>query len=88
MRNLLLWVAIFADGKYAFLQILKYLRGEIIMPLTLKEWIDRAENDRRFMENVTEIKHIPAVAGVYEEFPSWIDKALKDVLVASGIEKL
>ena len=56
--------------------------------LTLEEWLERAENDRRFMENVRAIRKIPPRPGVYDKFPSWVRSSLKKVLAQRGIRQL
>ncbi len=56
--------------------------------LTLAEWLARAQGDRRFRENATSITHIPASAGSYAPYPSWVNPRLKDVLVKRGMKQL
>ena len=56
--------------------------------LTLKEWIIRAENDKRFMENVTAFKRLDASSGGFSPYPAWVDKRIKNVLEARGIKNL
>ncbi len=56
--------------------------------LTLSEWLARAERDRRFRENATAIRRLPASEGKFAPYPSWVDPALQKVLKARGIEKL
>ena len=56
--------------------------------LTLEEWLARAENDRRFMENVRAIRRIPARDGVYVPYPAWVHPSLAKVLQARGMGRL
>jgi len=53
--------------------------------LNLSEWLSRAENDRRFSENATSIKHIPASEGSFAQYPQWVDPLLQKVLTQHGI---
>jgi DEAD/DEAH box helicase domain-containing protein len=56
--------------------------------LSLSEWLARAENDRRFRENATSIKRIPASEGSYAPYPHWINPVLRKVLTERGMTKL
>ncbi|MEK6655785.1 MAG: DEAD/DEAH box helicase, partial [Thermodesulfobacteriota bacterium] len=56
--------------------------------LTLQEWLTRAENDRRFMENVRAIRRIPTRPGDFSGYPAWVHPSLKNVLAARGIDRL
>ena len=56
--------------------------------LTMKEWLSRIEKDRRFMENVKAIKHIPAAEGCYSSFPPWIHPGIRLILEKRTIERL
>ncbi len=56
--------------------------------LSLKEWLERAEGDRRFRENATSITHIPASEGSFAPYPSWVNPRLKAVLAKRGLKRL
>jgi DEAD/DEAH box helicase domain-containing protein len=56
--------------------------------LTLTEWLERAENNRRFMENVRAFKKIPARPGAFSDYPVWVHPRLREVLSKRGIERL
>jgi DEAD/DEAH box helicase domain-containing protein len=56
--------------------------------LTLSEWLARIEKDRRFRENATSIKHIPASEGTFANFPPWMSPLLQKVLAKRGITQL
>ncbi len=56
--------------------------------LTLKEWLARAEGDRRFMENVRAVRRIPEREGVYRPYPDWVHPSLAQVLAARGMGRL
>ncbi|HOS98538.1 MAG TPA: DEAD/DEAH box helicase, partial [Deltaproteobacteria bacterium] len=56
--------------------------------LSLKEWLQRLESDRRFRENATSVTHIPASEGSYAPYPVWVHKGLKAVLEKRGIRRL
>ncbi len=56
--------------------------------LSLSEWLSRAESDRRFRENATSIKHIPASEGSFAPYPLWVNPLLKKVLTERGISEL
>jgi DEAD/DEAH box helicase domain-containing protein len=56
--------------------------------LTIKEWLSRRENDRRFMENVRAMKQIPASEGQYTPFPGWLHPGLCSILEKRGIYHL
>ena len=56
--------------------------------LTLKEWLARIENNRRFMENVRAIRRLPALNGQYADFPEWIHPRFRQVLEKRGIRQL
>ena len=56
--------------------------------LTLAEWLDRAESNRRFMENVRALKKIPAQAGIYTDYPTWVHPRLREVLGEKGVRRL
>jgi DEAD/DEAH box helicase domain-containing protein len=56
--------------------------------LTLEEWLERAEKDRRFMENVRAIRKIPARPGEFAPYPEWVHPSLKKVLSDRGIGRL
>jgi len=56
--------------------------------LTLSELTARLKNDRRFMENVTALKHLPAQEGDYAEYPDWVDTRIRDVLQNRGYKRL
>jgi DEAD/DEAH box helicase domain-containing protein len=56
--------------------------------LTLKEWLSRKEKDRRFMENVTSIKHIPAREGNFAPFAEWVHPRIRSILEKRGVHQL
>ncbi len=56
--------------------------------LTMDEWLSRLANNRRFMENVTSLRRIPATEGRYAAFPAWIHPRLRLVLEKRGIGQL
>ena len=56
--------------------------------LTLAEWLERLENNRRFMENVRAIRKIPARPGSFADYPAWVDPHLQAVLKERGMERL
>ena len=56
--------------------------------LSLKEWLARAEGDRRFRENATSITHIPASPGSFAPYPYWVNPLLKAVLERRGMAQL
>ena len=56
--------------------------------LTLKEWLTRLENNRRFMENVRAVKHLPAAQGRFADFPEWVHPRLRQILENGGIRRL
>jgi DEAD/DEAH box helicase domain-containing protein len=56
--------------------------------LSLKEWLARAEGDRRFRENATSITHIPASPGSFASYPYWVNPLLKAVLERRGMGQL
>ena len=56
--------------------------------LSLSEWLARARNDRRFLENATFIAEIAPSEGSFSQYPPWINPLLQKVLVGRGITKL
>jgi DEAD/DEAH box helicase domain-containing protein len=56
--------------------------------LSLAEWLQRLESDRRFRENATSVTHIPASEGSYAPYPAWVHPGLKTVLEKRGIGRL
>lgn len=56
--------------------------------LTLDEWLDRLEGNRRFWENVRGVKRIPPREAKCADFPPWLDEKIKGALKERGIEKL
>ncbi len=56
--------------------------------LTLPEWLQRIENNPRFRENVTALRHLPAFSGSFAPFPAWVHPRLKAVLSSRGIDRL
>ncbi|MBN2687114.1 MAG: DEAD/DEAH box helicase, partial [Deltaproteobacteria bacterium] len=56
--------------------------------LTMKEWLSRIEKDRRFMENVRSIRHIPAAEGRFSSFPPWIHPRIRSILEKRTIDSL
>ncbi len=60
----------------------------VMATLSLKEWLKRAEGDRRFRENATSITHIPASEGSFAPYPSWVHPRLKAVMESRGLKRL
>jgi len=56
--------------------------------LTLAEWLGRIKNNRRFLENVTALEHLPESPGSYASYPAWVHPRLKAILSREGIERL
>ena len=56
--------------------------------LTLAEWLGRIKNNRRFLENVTTLEHLPESPGSYASYPAWVHPRLKAILSREGIERL
>jgi len=56
--------------------------------ISLTEWLTRAEKDRRFRENATAIRHIPALQGSYAPYPHWVNPLLQKILTGQGIGQL
>ncbi len=56
--------------------------------LTLTEWLARAENNPRFMENVTAVRHLPAKDAVLAPYPAWVDGRIRAVLNRRGYKSL
>jgi DEAD/DEAH box helicase domain-containing protein len=56
--------------------------------LTLAEWLERMEKNRRFMENVRTLRKIPARQGAYADYPGWVHPQLQAVLKERGIDRL
>lgn len=56
--------------------------------LTLKEWLVRLGNNRRFMENVHAWRCIPEFSGRFDSFPAWLDERIAALLRQRGIEHL
>lgn len=56
--------------------------------LTIKEWLSRRENDRRFMENVRAFKKSPVFEGSFAPFPDWVHNRLRSVFAKKGIDRL
>src|SRR5512136_1193866 len=56
--------------------------------LTIKELLSRKKNDRRFMENVRAMKHLPAFEGKFAPFPAWVHRSIQSILKARGIYQL
>ncbi len=56
--------------------------------LTLDEWLSRLEKNRRFMENVSALKRIPAREARYVDYPGWVHPRLRSVLEARGMRRL
>ncbi|MCX5853797.1 MAG: DEAD/DEAH box helicase [Deltaproteobacteria bacterium] len=48
--------------------------------LTIREWLSRREEDRRFMENVRAMKQFPPFEGRFTPFPEWIHPRLRAIL--------
>jgi DEAD/DEAH box helicase domain-containing protein len=66
----------------------EHRRGRGMAHVSLSEWLARTEADRRFRENATSIKHIPASEGSFAQYPPWINPLLQKVLVKLGITEL
>ena len=56
--------------------------------LTLKEWLARLKDNRRFMENVKEWRHFSPFDGRFASFPPWLDQRIASLLRMRGIESL
>jgi len=56
--------------------------------LTLKEWLTRLENNRRFRENVQAWQRFPEFSGRFESCPAWLDGRITALLRQRGIEQL
>lgn len=56
--------------------------------LSLSEWLSRAENDTRFRENATSIRHILVSKGSFAQYPHWLYPSLQKVLTERGIKQL
>lgn len=56
--------------------------------MTLAEWLARAKDNRRFRENATSIKHIPASPGSFAPYPKWVNPSLHNVLAKRGLTQL
>ena len=56
--------------------------------LTLSEWLARAENNPRFMENVTAIRRLPAKDAVLAQYPAWVDGRIRAILNRRGYKNL
>jgi DEAD/DEAH box helicase domain-containing protein len=54
----------------------------------MSEWLARAENNRRFMDNVRAVRHLPASEGSFLRFPAWVHPAILKALTNKGIVKL
>lgn len=55
--------------------------------LSLSEWLSRAENDTRFRENATSIRHILVSKGSFAQYPHWLYPSLQKVLTERGIKQ-
>jgi len=56
--------------------------------LTLEEWIARLKKNKSFSNNAAAVVEIPAKVGDWEDYPSWVNPVLRDVLIKRGMEKL
>ncbi|HQB31609.1 MAG TPA: DEAD/DEAH box helicase, partial [Syntrophales bacterium] len=56
--------------------------------LTLKEWLDRLENNRRFMGNVRSWKDFAASDGRFSPFPDWVHPDIRRCFERRGIREL
>ncbi len=56
--------------------------------LTLEEWIARIKKNKSFNANAAAVVEIPPQSGDFEEYPSWVNKRLRDVLARRGMERL
>ena len=60
----------------------------IMARLTLEEWIARIKKNKSFNANAAAVVEIPPQSGDFEEYPSWVNKRLRDVLARRGMERL
>ncbi|MBN1381772.1 MAG: DEAD/DEAH box helicase [Deltaproteobacteria bacterium] len=60
----------------------------IMAKLTMEEWLVRAEDNRRFRENVRAVKQLPASDGSFFPFPPWVHPSIQKVLKKRGIDRL
>ncbi|NLH50084.1 MAG: DEAD/DEAH box helicase [Myxococcales bacterium] len=56
--------------------------------LKLTEILERWRGERRFLENVRALKHLPAEPGRFAAYPDWVRPELREVLAAGGIRQL
>ena len=56
--------------------------------LTIKEWLSRRKEDRRFMENVRALKQLPAFEGRFASFPEWMNPRLRVIFEKRGISRI
>ena len=56
--------------------------------LTLEEWIARLKKNKGFNANAAAVVDIPAKSGDFEDYPSWVNQKLRDVLARRGMERL
>lgn len=56
--------------------------------LELAQLLDRWRKNRRFMENVREMRTIPATDGEFRDFPQWVLPEIRKVLTDGGIGRL
>lgn len=56
--------------------------------LTLDEWVARLKKNKSFNSNAAAVVEIPAKAGDWEDYPSWVDPKLQSVLKKRGVEQL
>jgi len=56
--------------------------------LTMQEWLSRMKHDRRFMGNVTAIKHFPPDEGTFAPFAEWVHPKIRSILEKRGIDRL
>ena len=56
--------------------------------LTLKEWLDRLENNRHFMGNVRSWTDFAAAEGTFMPFPSWVHPDIRRCFEWRGIREL
>ncbi|HNU73521.1 MAG TPA: DEAD/DEAH box helicase, partial [Deltaproteobacteria bacterium] len=56
--------------------------------LTLSEWLARVQDNPRFMENVTAVKHLQAKEAEFSPYPGWVDERIRTVLRRRGFGSL
>jgi len=56
--------------------------------LSLNEWLARLERNKRFWEQVSAVRDLPAQEGHYVPYPQWLDMRIREALKSRGIEEL